>query len=921
MYAKSRITQVLRPMTSDVVYSVHAARRLQQHLRKTGYSNVQWFSNSLWQDLNDSFEVFRVHGHESLGTPVDFLRKLCAERPDALQTRSGQQPRAFSIATDTGNGKTVFGMLLPILCSRSTHLGIRAHYVGPALIGANRETAAAWSQATLNQYVDNWLKTNESDDIKLIVFDALNEWADQGLLSTTIKHTLDRYDPSSLRFLFLYRPRTATFLDQDSPDVSELISNSVISLSLDFDHRKASHCTVFTRLFPHRRLTAEHISVTLQTYAQGYHGYTPTRLSAVHVLQHLDRVSYPAQHPTWASSRQRLQSATARAETDTRGSAARLDSNHQVVSDTRPLPPWDVSLDAIIYPTLDAANSDLSLAAAIAFWLIDSGTFTRPASCTKLSAYLGVRVYDRLKEAQPWLRERTALQIDLSLLADTVQIPNEAHLQVLAALHLASELSTSRTETLSTDLMRLRGRTDFDSSARYVLPAFRRLRLGHADLDSGALYENILTLTNLSDAPFSFCARIICSNFDYAVLTRDQSAELSNQLFGKLLTVIDQDRARTCYQSIYESQGGPNPILDQLFAVVDVYGDDAFEILLDDVLLSETSENLLRSQGAYMTLYRLEGVFDAESGSTANGTASLRHRRIHVLNTLLGLEKLRTDNLHIRFHVVEILALLAEKHDDLDDMRQFAQRLELLLGKYGEPAAPTPIRDDATLSNLYDQLNLLICGWATALRGGESQDWFTDVAQSSLPNFMLTTKELAAQYEILTPDSEVGPSLSPESLDQLLECYECLLGLVRRAYSATSLPILDEFLRESVDVSLWIVRWWAFYNVVYVLRDSLRRLPGSTRNEELFRWLVSQLHRAKEPAGLKHRQCVLVERAAEACLKASEDFNVGAILCDGQFSDRQYVADIATIIQSRDRAESIVDGYFRRLRRLNARFC
>ena len=81
---------------------------------------------------------------------------------------------------------------------------------------------------------------------------------------------------------------------------------------------------------------------------------------------------------------------------------------------------------------------------------------------------------------------------------------------------------------------------------------------------------------------------------------------------------------------------------------------------------------------------------------------------------------------------------------------------------------------------------------------------------------------------------------------------------MRRLYCASGSLGYAERIIQTWQSAAWIVRWWGFYNMFQIALHSARE------NRDLFSAyfdaFAEELFAPKEPMGLKHRQCILVDR-------------------------------------------------------------
>jgi hypothetical protein len=836
-YTKNHWVPWLRSFLTVRYREVRLVRKqLRKQLQDDGYPQFAlWRSETL--ELAESFCI-------SLKLQPD--RRIASSLPRIFAEGIGRDQKLFSIASESGGGKTVLGLLLPLLCYHYPKDDLAALYVGPA----------DWVKGAPISKVIDWLAGWPKAKRKLIIIDSFNEVAaDNIALLQKLRSKIDEHYPSNCGFLVLYRPTTTKQGDIFAA-IAAAFDERPFEINLHFEPSDAQQCTLFRRLFKNKALSTGQISNILRIYGKLFPGYRLTRLSSVFVLRHLyDSFRHPRELP---------------------------------VSEPPVRPPGDIVFDGILPLKVNLDDPDLGPLSEAMFDLVKRGHRTTRKDFNEISEKL--RQYP------------ITLKYDGSLISEIDGTSIKRSEMIFAALHIARMIADSKGVRLSPDLEQFRGRSTYDACSAFVLPAYRRLKG-----DSGVLYETLAKFLNLNDAPFSFCAQIIHSNYDFLLISREASEDLSHKLFRRLIQAIDHDRRKTCKDSIRESPAGPNPLLDQLFEVVSAYGDSAVQLLVDNILLPSWAD-LEKSQGAYLILDWLKRLFactDEEIGA----------RRRHIYTILNGFEALSTENLHCRFHVVEVLdALTSYKDKHLSDLPGFPERLDQLLERYGRPSEPVSLGKDGREMPIYEACNRLVSAWAKGLHEGEL---LADLADKELQSLLDDFEKLVHGFYLDQPDSSI--SISTADLEQVLECYEVLLGISRRVCRQYARPRFLRFAESSANSPLWIVRWWAFYNMSQLILSLLSKPESASTIYGCLKWMVDQLYRSGEPMGLKHRQCTVLQLTLER-EKIPRDVIQKYFRSHAALDEIQVTNDYTEILPDHFVASRSLDEYFQRMRRFEAEY-
>jgi len=207
-------------------------------------------------------------------------------------------------------------------------------------------------------------------------------------------------------------------------------------------------------------------------------------------------------------------------------------------------------------------------------------------------------------------------------------------------------------------------------------------------------------------------------------------------------------------------------------------------------------------------------------------------------------------NLHFRFHQVEIL--------------------ERLLSVFSNSAEPPRERTLLALQQIVSTPGCrgegLECGTSYA----DCQELVALRARHLIESTPSTA--VAAQLGDRTRDciDAIGRNQSFQSpvgrpnAEALLECWEVALGMavhacgpVRRNAEFTA------FVEHALDHEHWIVRWWAFYGLIGIVKQATA-FDDRVLAARCARRAVRQLYTGVEPIGLKHRQCALIGRLRDS---------------------------------------------------------
>jgi hypothetical protein len=470
-----------------------------------------------------------------------------------------------------------------------------------------------------------------------------------------------------------------------------------------------------------------------------------------------------------------------------------------------------------------------------------------------------------------------------------VRIGSETAIRVLGALHLADCLRRRATPEMG-------GRTAYDVVAPYVSEALRWLGVDDplpAALERHLCDELERAKRDGRTAPYSFFGRVVLAPY-----APGSSSRLRMALFRSIIDVIDRNRECTCAEAIRNARSRdaaprPDPVLDQLFELMSGCGEDALESLL--ALTSDgVKPSLVRSQAAYLLLawMQMHGPLDTV----------LRPRIAKQLGA-------GASNLHLRYHQAELLEKLfdaAAPQPAPDAVQQAAEAVR----DAGPPSG-------TVVSPACELLSQAVSDYVSYLLD-------RDVGADGSTAARFRCESLTDLWGART----LQASASTDSLELHLECWEAALGLSGKAFrhGGAAERRLSEVIIAALEHELWIVRWWAFGNLVELFewaadeRSDDHHFPALAAS--FADCIVAQIFRPHEPIGLKLRECAVVE----ALLARHDSGPACEHLRAGIGRNRHRVAEKRgrnAFIDSYARAlgqpaEQYVDEYFGRIDRLLA---
>ncbi len=736
-------------------------------------------------------ESFRLQVHPGVDRgPLEETSPIAGARNLLAQVRSGPDV-IYLVNADSGYGKTVLGMTLATLRPR-----LERHQLVPLYIDLSRATSEA-PLSRLEDLLDELAqaRVGKLSGRPLFVLDALNEAVSPERFAEELANKHVQLDELDARLLFLFSFRHRSYPGKlrsalrsrgfDQLKHLELLFDVTDETDLKFIRAMLSRASGGPKPGP--------LVEPLQAYAESVSPIVVTREIAM----------------------------------------AYLDWRMQASDEAPPPSPAHLLFRRVINKPDESSRAMADLA-RMAFFLLSEELVTAPYQEIAARAGFGETA---IEECVAYGELRGWAHADDRYL----RFANETTVRVLAALHVASELSSG------TSPAALRGRTRYDVCAPYVLEAIRwtRARPPSASDErprrASAAVRGALSGT---DAPYSFYANVLSGAAAADIV---DVGELDTHLFHEMAQAIDEDRGETCSDSLRAAgarDGQPSiaPVLDQIFGVVGIYGRKAVDLLLE---IMDDDAQLIRSQGAYLLHHRL-GTATYKAGSSDLAAAA----------KIPGAIKGADPNLHVRFHQVEILErLLKRLPDTADSARQRVSELLMQIADCNSSATDVP-----GCSAVYED-----CQWLVSKRARIAATAQPTPAGRALPDRVAQCLS-AIRHD---PDFEsIGTGAGAEAR---LECWEIALAFAIEGYrgSRRSLTYVT-FVEKALTHSFWIVRWWAFGNLLAMLSDA-----GEHRETVLAarcaRRAAQQLCTAVEPMGLKLRQCAVVSH-----LMASPETNPNA---------------------------------------------
>lgn len=743
----------------------------EEELGGSGYP-IDSLNNKSIEALLNSFSL------SSLGPAIDIVSNTDLTVMEFINEVVDKNVTFHVVSGESGSGKTVFALTLA-LQSLSIRKDCYSFYLRPIDFDSpNNESKAG---------VKKWARVLKKDTL-IIILDALNETIWRFDTIQSFVKQVQEIKSTNLKFVILYRRlgsgalrsfvlRLSRMFGEDSPN----------SWSLPFHINENKHCLTVPLLLNDSQLQAVNPTVLLKRYEDQFLGFKSTRGTAFELYKYYQRMNL-----------------------DPRGSLPKIT-------------PWSLVFSNIIGEI--PPNKTLLALCKLCFNLLETGRFTDwiagEYAEPSFQEY-GLNFQQSISQFSG-VNKQGNYGLRLKSLGNKFRFPDEMHIHALAGLWIADVIKQNQQPLVK--LIALKGRSSFDNSARFVLPACELLAG-----DPNKVLGFIEKLGNSQQAPYSFCAQFL--NTEHGQLLKaTQSDLLKSELFGNLITALDLDRTKTCVESIKcDMPNGPNPLVDQLFEVTNIYSDDAVEILINSVLLDEKNRSsTARSQGAYMLLNWLEKTRGRDYAISSN-------KYIYLEKITNGIKKLSTWNLHIRFHILEVLEFLFEekRRAGNNTTMNWADSLEELAQNFSKINYKTW---RAKLDNNYIELNKVI----------------SDLVEQLVNSQKIDTLAISEKiFEIIKIEFASGQEFMPgtdNDLELYLECVEVTLGLARRNYCDQHSQTLESHIINTENSELWIIRWWGFYNLLVLVS----RTNNPEHNHIV--WLIKQLFRKDEPIGLKKRQC------------------------------------------------------------------
>lgn len=409
-----------------------------------------------------------------------------------------------------------------------------------------------------------------------------------------------------------------------------------------------------------------------------------------------------------------------------------------------------------------------------------------------------------------------------------LRFEDETTVRVLGAVEVARQLIKDESPAA------LRGRTTYDVCAPYLQPALKWLQSSGfaADVSPEQLVKRVRAALSGHDAPYSFYAAALCGDDSgaFGTLLDDLHAEL----FEAMITAIDEDRGQTCAGSLklagHETDLVLDPVLDQLFEVMNTYRRRAVGLLLT---IMKARSPLVRSQAAYLLVGWVDSISAAPTVEDEGALALIPHMAAD-------------DNLHVRFHQVELLERLLT----LFPRGEEAPHLEAV-SRLSEIASSGGDAGKLESYSIFQEL----------VRLGAGRD--TGQVRSASVEAQVLDKVRDCIAVIEADRSFAGKDETPIGEDRL-ECWEVALGMAASVGgSVRQNGDFVSFIEAALSHEYWIVRWWAFNGLVCLVKEAAGR--GSlVLARRCARRALLQLFTGVEPMGLKHRQCSVFERLRDA---------------------------------------------------------
>lgn len=721
--------------------------------------------------------TFRLSRDSRPGDP-DFLEDTLTAPQFLTHVEEHEPGSIFLVNADTGYGKTILAVTLTLLRSPFSRHSLFPIYIDLA------EAEESRPLAELEEVLSEFGSERRLWGRPLILLDALNEIVDPELFAKSLAARRESLTRVGAQLVFLFSFRHRSYPSRLRSALAKRGFRDLQGAELLFEPGAEGDLAFFPELLAGggTQPSLGTIAGELKNYSEHYPTAPLSREEACAYLRWRYLPSGPidfqdaCEAPRWVPSPSDL---------CLREVLAGASNNHQAIYDL----------------------------ARVAFLLL--GEESTALSYPEIAA--------RAKLSESTLRDAVAKSGLADLFAchrHHLRFTDETTVRVCGAIEVARSLSKGEGS------LELGGRTTFDACAPYVLPALRWLQDVRfcPDVSIEGVELAISKALSGRNGPYSFYAGVLCG--EPGGLPEEVESRLDKELFEAVIKAIDDNRSQSCSESLQIAGESKveviEPILDQLFEVVGIYGRRAVPLLLE---ISTHGSPLVRSQAVYLMLDWI--------GRASLDPASPDAEQI--ANIASGLY-VGEENLHVRFHLVEVLERLAMSAAGDETRRQAVSKLAQLASNASDPGR----------EEIYSACQTFLGMRATLL-----PHYHPDLS-AEMHTRALHVAALIRADEGLWCVS--GGALSEEQL----ECWE--VALASCAYAAASLRRnveLVAFIEAALGHEYWIVRWWAFNALASVLRSSIRIEDGVLARRCAER-LVAQLYTAVEPMGLKHRQCAVL---------------------------------------------------------------
>jgi hypothetical protein len=733
---------------------------------------------------------FRLRWKSQLDVPHLLEREIVDATALLSHIDEGAEGSVTLVNSDSGYGKTILGIALPLLRSPFSRGELFPLYID--LAGADsREPLAELEQllARLGGEKNLWGRP-------LFVFDALNETVDPEYFAEQLALRREELRDVHARMLFLFSFRHRSYPGRLRSALTGNGFGPIQNMELLFDLSQKGDLDFMPELVRMR-------------------GASPPPRSDIEA----DLRAYSCRFPAPPLSREDAATYLSWRYPSTKGYP--IDSERASLHPSVAPSPASLCLTRTLGPARESAESFFPLARVAFLLLGDEVTATTYQRITEDTGIDEGHLRRAISD--------TGMHHLVHCATHHLRFEDETTVRVLGAVEVARQLIEGGSPGA------LRGRTTYDVCAPYLQPALKWLQSsGLADIFSSEQLANSLCCALVGpDGPYSFYAAAFCGDDSGAFGARLD--ELHVHLFEAMIAAIDEDRSQTCVGSL-ELAGSEaklilDPVLDQLFEVMNTYGRRAVALLLD---ILEASTSLVRSQAAYLLVDWVDSVSEAPTVDDGAALTCIPHRMTV------------DDNLHVRFHQVELLECLLT----LFPREQGGPHLEAVsrLNEIGSNGGDTGDLEG------YSSFQELICLNARRAAGGV----WSARAESQLLDTVRNC------ISVIKKDQGFEGKDGVQISEERLECWEVALGMAASVGGAVRQNAdFVSFIEAALDHEYWIVRWWAFNGLACLTKEAAGRgdivLAG-----RCVRRAVLQLCTGVEPMGLKHRQCSVIKGLRDA---------------------------------------------------------